>query len=293
MAKSKDMTFGSEYSVKFANSVMYAVEESLNEKATFSEPRDEGMIGTDKPANLGRQVTKKDVGGDLVIQPTYAHAQTILKQFFDETTSTFTPADDPDSMQASAVIDRGVDVYSYPANWLNILALEFNENEPVNWRMSLLGTTETDAGTVAALTIPDRMLFSDLTVSIGGSTYFPISGVWRFDYQLEERFHQSVTRSSVAARIPMAQLDLEFDVNSDTWADLIDNAGTDAKVADVILAFTDGTSTITITMEDMTVMNESKWPDASGVDGVTYTLNLNAWLESGQSDIMDIVYVAS
>ena len=114
--------------------------------------------------------------------------------------------------------------------------------------------------------------------------------VWKFDYQMSERFHNSLTRSSVMSRIPFIDLALTLDLNADTWADLFAHAGTDDQILSVVLTLTDGVNSVTITHPEMTVMNPSKWADVSGVDAITDTLNLRAWLKSGSSDIVTIVY---
>ncbi len=288
--KSKDLTFGSEVSASVGGTVMLATTASLKAENTWIEPSENGFIGTDKPANTGRMLSKVDVKGNVIIRPSYANANALMALCFDETTGTFTPADDPAAIDIDVVLDRGVDVYTYADCWLNSLTLSANENEPVDWTLDLLGTTEADAGTVADLAIPDRMRMSDMTLTIGSDTYFITGFNWLFSYDLTERFHNSLTRSSVAARIPRITLGLNLDYNADTWGDLFDLAGLDTAVNDVVLAFTDGVNTVTLTHPEMTVMNPSRWPDLSGVDAVSATLELRAWLKTAETDIFSATY---
>lgn len=288
--KSKAQTFGSECSGSIGGTTMLITGTDLNAKREWYEPSANGMIGTQRPANTGRQVVKNDVSGTVTVQPSYAQANTLLGLCFDESTGTFTPADDPTAIDIDVVLSKGVDVYTYADCWLKSLLLQGSENSPLEWVLDLLGQDETDAGSVSALAIPDRMLFSDFTFSLGSNTYFPTSLAWKFDYALTERFHNSVTRSSVDSDIQICTLDLEFDLNSDTWADLLAKAGTDTAINDVILTATNGTNTITITHDEMTVMNDIRLPDVSGKDAITATLSLQAWLKSGSTDIVSITY---
>lgn len=293
MAKTKDLTFGSECAASVGGTAMFAVAESLRAEHTWSEPADIGMIGTDKPKNSGRQVVKTDVKGALRIQPSYAHAYALLQAFFDETTLVFTPADDPNAMTAAVLVDRHVDIYTYAACWLASLEISWQENEPVEWLLELLGTTETDAGaSIDMSAVPDRMLASDLTVSLASSTYFPVAGRLKFDYDVEERFHQSLTRSSIAARIPKLILELDLDVNSDSFADLMALAGTDTTVDDVTLTFTNGSQVLVIAMPEMVVISPTKWPEQDGTSPKQHTIQLMATLDAAESDIFDATYTA-
>ena len=288
--KSKDILFGTNATGSIGAEAMRITDCSLKAEHEWYEPDASAMIGTQKPANAGRQVVKTDVKGGVTVQPSYANADTLLGLCFDETTGTFTPADSPEGIGIDVVMSRGFDVTTYADCFLNSLEISGNPNEPVSWVMDLLGKTAADAGTVSALTVPDVMLFSDFTFSINSNAYFPTNMVWKFDYAIDERFHNSVTRSSVMSNVPMCTLDLEFDVNSDTWADLFNKSGTDTAIDNVVLTATDGTHTMTITMPEMTNINPSPVPDMSGVDAIKHTLNLRAWLDSEASDIVTITY---
>jgi len=288
--KSKAQTFGSDFKASVGGTTMLVTESSLKAEYEWYEPSDNGFIGTDKPANTGRQVTKKDVKGVVNVQPSYANANALLALCFDETTGTFTPADNPESIDIDVVVDRGVDVYTYADAWLNMLTISGAENEPLSWAMDIMGQDEADSGTVAALTVPDRMLFSDLTFSINANQYFITSFSWAFSYDLTERFHNSITRSSVAARIPRIDLSINIDLNSDNWGDVMDLAGTDTALADVNLVFTDGANTVSLLHPEMTVISPDRVKDASGVDSQNYDVNLRAWLASGEGDIFTATY---
>ena len=294
MAKSKDLTFGSECAASIGGTAMFAVSEGLRAEHTWSEPADIGMIGTDKPKNSGRQVIKTDVKGPLRLQPSYAHIYAILQEYFDESTLVFTPPDDPNIMVADLLIDRYVDIYTYAACWLGAMEVSWQENSPVEVLLDLLGVTETDAGaSIDMSAVPDRMLASDLTVSMAASTYFPTGGRLKYSNDLEERFHQSINRSSVASRIPKLILELDFDVNSDTFTDLLALAGTDTTIDDVTLTFTNGSQSLTIAMAEMVVLNPSKWPEQDGTGPKQHTLQLMATLDAAESDIFDMTYVVS
>ena len=206
--KSKDQTFGSEWRGSLAGTVMMFDPGSTTLKAEneWWEPKDNAMIGTKRPYNTGRQVVKTDTKGNLGIFPSYAHGNTILQQIFDETTGTFTPMDSPEDMDVGdVVIYKKVATYTYADCWCNQLTISGGENEPLLWVLDLLGQSEAESGSVAALTPPDCMLFSDLTCSLNSNTYFPVRMEFLFDYGFEERFHASTTRSSVMSRVRVSR----------------------------------------------------------------------------------------
>lgn len=288
--KSKAQTFGSIHKLSIGGTPIYSPAESLHAKHTFFEPADQGAIGTDKPARAGRQLSRIDVGGDVKVQPSYAAAYALLQLWFDHSTGTCTPAADPNAKTAAVVIDRSVAVHTYAACWLDRLELAGAGGDPVDWTLGLMGTTEAAEGAVAALTLTDRMRTSDLTLTIATHTYFPVSFAWRFIYGLEERFANSLTRTSVAARIPVAELELVLDSNADHYADLAARAGTTDAIANAVLAFGNGANTLTITHPEMCVMSEAKVPDRDGVAASQNTVTLRAYLAGGQSNIVSLVY---
>lgn len=288
--QSKKLTFGSDRKGSVAGTAMLISEDSLKAESAFGEPSDETMIGTDKPKKDGRQVIKKDVKGDIVVRPSYVNANILLQQCFDEIAGTFTPADDPNAIAIDVVVDREVDIFSYLNAWLSILEISGTENEPLMWRLTLLGKDEANAGVVAAFDPPNRMLFSDLTFTIAGDQYFITGFRWKFDYDLEERFHNSITRSSVGSRIPRCMLEIDIDINDDSWTDILDLAGTNTALGPVVLTFTDSVNTVTITMHEMTVTTANKFPDSTGVDVSTATVELRSWLDTDDIEL-DIVVI--
>lgn len=292
--KSKDLIFGSDCLGSIAGNVMLFSQESLHEDATILEPSDQGFIGTNKPSNDGRQVSKQDVKGTVTIRPSYLNANLILQQFFDESgpTGQFNFAADPNSKFATFVLDRNADIFTYADCWLQELSMSGNENEDIEWLLDLLGKDEVNTGTVGALTPPDRILFSDLAVTIAGDQYFPIGYTHKLMYDFEERFHNSLIRSHVMSRIPKSMLSLIFDVNTDTFQDLMIKAGTVDQLDDVNLVFTGPSNTLSFLHPKMTVMNPNKWADASGVGAKQHTLELRAWLDDGtETEIFDATFV--
>ena len=288
--KSKDMDFGAECSGSVAGTVMLFTDASLKAEVEWLEPSDVGLIGTQKPGRGGRQIAKKDVRGDVSLEASYAHMNAILQQCFDEAAGTFTPADSPEDLAIDVVLNRKVQIYTYADCWLNELELSASENEAIAVRLGLLGKDEEKAGAVGALVLPDRMRMADLSVAIGADNYFPTRFAWMWTYDLVERFHNSIIRSHVMARIPKCTLELDLDQNSDTYADLYAKAGTNSPVDDVVLTLTDGVNTVTITMPEMTVMNASEPQDISGIEEITGTVELRAWLDDAESDILEIAY---
>jgi len=289
--KSKVLTFGSACKGSVGGSSMLIMSESLKAEYTWHEPTETGLVGTAKPQNLGRQVVKKDVKGQVGVQPSYVHLNTIMEKCFNEASSnTFTPHTAVTSTDIDIVLDRSVDVYTYESCWVSNVTIDSRENEPVLVTLDLLGQDETNEGEVSDLTLTDRVLNSDLTVAINSNTYFPMSAKWMFDYRPTERFHQSTTRSTVGHGIPECKVELEMDMNSDNWADLFALAGTDTALSNVILTWTDGDAAFAFTMASMTVISASRTPDTSGVDAVTGTVELKAWSSDGSTDLFSAVY---
>jgi hypothetical protein len=288
--KSKALTFGHDCAGSIGGNVLLVTQESLKAENAWDEPSETAMIGTDKPGKDGRQIKKIDVKGSVTVRPSYAQASALLALFLDNAAGVHTPAANPTAKVADVVLDRGVDIYTYAACWLAALEISGQENEPLDWILELLGTTEADSGSVAALTPPDRMRFADLSAcSIGGNNYFPSGFKFRLDNALEERFLNSLVRSTVQKAIQKVELELAFDQNADTFADLLALAGTNTPLA-VSLTFTDGVHSLAIACLEMTVVNPAKWPDGAGVESRKDTLKLRAWLKTGESHICTLTY---
>lgn len=286
-AKSKALTFGHNCKGSIGAATYLIVQESLKANQEWLEPSEEGMIGTDKPANAGRILKKTDVKGSVTVRPSVAQLEVLMALWFDQTGGATTPADSPVSKSAAVVLDRGIAVHTYAACWMNQLELSASENEPIDCVFDLLGTTEAASGSVGAVTPPDRMRFSDLTVSIASNTYYPSAFKWRFSYNFEERFLNALTRSVVQQKIPTCEVELTFDHNSDTYTDLFALSGTDTELANVVLTIADGTNTIVFTMNPCCVMNPSKVPDGSGVEARKNTLLLRTF---SATDVFSAAY---
>ena len=294
--KSKDQTFGSEWSGSLGGTPMLIDPGNTTLKAVdeWWEPKDNAMIGTKRPGNTGRMVTKTDVSGTVGFFPSYAHANTLLQQIFDESTGTFTAMDAPEDMDVGdIVLDKQVVVHTYADAVCKKLRLTGGENEPLSWILDLLGKTESAAGSVAAFAPADCILFSDVSFSLNSNAYFPVRMEFRFSYEFQERFHNSVTRSSVMSQFDVCELDLTFDINADTYADVAALAGTDTTIDDVVLTITDGTSTITITIPETTNMSPHVIPDPGGTDAIQDTITFKAWAETADADLVSIVYAAA
>jgi len=290
MAKSKALTFGHNSKVAIGGASYFCVQESLKATTDMKEPSEEGMIGTDRPGNTGRLPHKIDVKGNLTVRCTVAELEVLLALWFDQSGGTTTPADSPVGKTANVVIDRAGKVKTYAACWLNAIELSAQENEPIDVLLELLGTTEAVSGTVADVTPPDRMRFSDLAVSLASNAYYPSGFKWRFSYELEERFLNSLVRSVVQQKIPKAEIDLTLDRNSDTVADLFELAGTDAELANCNLTIADGTHTLALAHANCCVINPSADQDGAGVGARKDTVKLRSFLKAPATDIFTGTY---
>ena len=277
--KSKGMTFRHEYNASVAGTPMLLTAESLLANHEWHEPTQEGMIGTSLPTKDGRILKKTDVKGSITVRPNIAQGKIILDTWFDVLAGVYTPAATPNSKTGAVVIDRKTGVWTYAACWLAALELSAKQNEPIDWLLELLGTTEVKTGTVAALTPPDRMRLADCVFTIGSDSYFPEGFKWRMSYEYDERFLNSLTRSVVQPKIPVMELDLDFDKNADTQA-IRELAGTNTEVASVGFAISDGSHSLTWAHPGMTVMNPAAEEGGSGVEAVKNQLKLRAWLKS-------------
>ncbi len=288
--KSKALTFGHNSKVSIGGTPYFCVQESLHATTEMKEPSEEGMIGTDRPGNAGRLPHKIDVKGNVTVRCTVLELEAILALFFDQAVGATTPADSPVGKTSPVVIDRAGKVKTYAACWLNAIELSAQENEPIDVLLELLGTTEAVTGSVGDVVLPDRMRFSDLAVSLASNAYFPSGFKWRFDYALEERFLNSLTRSVVQQKIPKAEIELALDRNADTVADLFELAGTDTELASCNLTINDGTHTIVLGHANCCVINPSADQDASGVEARKDTVKLRSFLKAPATDIFTGTY---
>lgn len=276
-AKSKALTFGHNCKASINAASYLVTAESLHATHEWLEPSEEGLIGTEKPDNAGRILKKTDVKGGLTVRGSVAELEVLLALWFDQSGAATTPADAPVGKTTAIVIDRSVAVHTYAACWMNSMELAANENEPVDINLDLLGTTEAASGSVSAPTLTDRMRFSDCSFVLAGGTYYPSGFKWKYSYNFEERFLNSLTRSVVQQKLPVCTLELTFDHNADTYADLFALAGTDTELAACILTINDGAHSLAITHASMCVMNPAKVPDGSGVEARKDTVVLRCW----------------
>jgi len=284
MAKSKGMTFGHETKGSINASVVTFKSEDLGEKAPDRIEPAEAMIGTRHPDSARHVVIKSDISGTLTLEPSYAEYENILNTFFDGTGSTWTPADDTNGKQFAVVIDRGNSkVFTYPAVTVNTFKVSASENSPVEVSLECLGTTETSAGTVAAVTQASPMIMSDSTISIDASDsgtyaeYFVTSFSIECTENKAERFHNSLTRSSTAGGKFMCTGELGIDINSDTWTDLFAKTGS-TSIFKTRIVLTDGVTTYTHTMNDCHCTSPT--PTITGDDEVTPTFSFRAFADS-------------
>jgi hypothetical protein len=292
--KSKVRSWGAHCRMSLGGTTMFCRDPGLALARTMSEPAETGMVGTDKPGRGGRQLIKTDVKLSPKIQPSYAHATAILAMFFDGT-GTYTPADAPIAKTADVVLHTVVRTTTYAGCWLKALEIAGEEGKgELDWILQLLGTTVAASGTVTAADVPDRMLFSDLALAIAGNTYHLKGFSLKIDYDLaDDMFLNSLVRSTVSPRIPFVTLDLDLDVNSDSYADLMAHAGTNDAIGStqgVVLTFTGGGHSLTITIPEMVVVSPSEEAEVSGPEALKYNVQLKAYLKSGQNDNITLAY---
>lgn len=288
--KSKLLNYGSECKASIGGTSMLITNFGLKAEYEWDEIHDKALLGTNRPEKGGRQVAAKDVKGAVTVLPDYTHAQVLLAEVFDLSTSTYTPMDDISTMDIDIVADKGVDVFTYANCWCNTLTLQGQEKGPVEWILDLLGVDETDEGSVTIPAQVDNMRFTDLSLSINSNTYFPKGFKWMFNYNMQERFHNSLTRSAAQDQRHECLIDLNLDLNADNYTDLQAMAGTNDTIPNVNLVFSDGTDSLTFAHPICTVMNTSKIDDIGGVDSVNADIQLAAWSADGSADAFSVTH---
>jgi hypothetical protein len=288
--KSKSTTFPFEGKASINGTTMLFTQFGLDSHFTWHDPRKVGMIGAHQPSKDGRILLKNDVNGPVTILPSYAQATALLALMFDGS-GTYTPKDAPSAMSVPFVCDHKDVVRTFAANWLDKLTISARENQPIEWKFDVLGTTDTAGGTVAYAAAPDPMIMSDISFVAGGNTYFLTGFDWEWSYDLFSRFHNSVTRSAATRQIYTCKLTLHFDQNSDHYADFMALAGTNTTLATCVLTATNGVNSLAVTHPVMTNVKNVLTEGTKGGEGAAEkTADLEAWSSNGTADMMSIVY---
>lgn len=286
--KSIKQVFGGECKGSVAGVPMLITSQGLKAEYTWSEPHTSAQLGTLNPSKGGRQIVKKDVKGPITLLPTYANAATIFGVMLDSSTGTYTPRDVPEEMDFDVILNKVTGIFTYDECFCNVLTLKGQENSPLEMILDILGKDEVASGSVTNPDQLDTMLFTDLSLSINSNTYFPKGFEWKFTYTFSDIFNNSLTRQGVMSQLLETTLSLNFDKNSDTYADIRAHAGSNDTIANVNMTFTDGVDSIVIAHPIMTVMNPSKDDDVSGVDTLAADVELKAWSSDGSTDAFTI-----
>lgn len=204
----------------------------------------------------GRALLKKEITGNIVVEPTYALAETMISGTFDTVSgTTYGPASDPTATGNcyDIVTQVASTTYTYADCYVNTVKISANESEPVQFDVGLIGLTEAASGTVAAASDTDSpMLMSEATFTIGGDTYSPISMEITFNRNFQTHFMQSTGVSVAGADVMEVSGQMSFTVNSDIMAVLAAAEGDPTSGSEAQFTFTDGASTFTIHLPHLT-----------------------------------------
>lgn len=284
-AASKVFTTGAECAVSFNAVPIVAKSESMALTPSFYEPGD-GFIGGLEPYKERRRMLKKDVKGSISFQPTYTEAIALFTGFFSGTSSEtdaafsgYTARGVPATpAQYTVLVDRrhsSGKIFSYPGCWMNKIGIAVAESAPVDIVCDFLGTTEgTAAATIAAAEAALPAIMDDVTVTVGGDEYFATGGEFIVDLMLDERFHNSLTRSHAQRKVVNVTAKIDLDLNSDTWAQLLKNSTDNDSVA-VTVKCSNGAKGFGLSFPEMCITNAT--PTITGADSVKASLELKAY----------------
>jgi hypothetical protein len=251
---SKGFTAGVECAVEIGSTAVVARSETLAMKPSWYEPED-GLIGSREPLTDRRRVIKKDVGGGIVCLPTYTEAIAILGCIFPDSgtatdatgfsgyTSKALPASPQTNIYQIQVDRRHATgkVFTYGSCWPSSLTIRYAEAAPVEIELNVLGQTEgTSTDTIAAAEAALPAIMDDVSVTIDGDEYFSTGGEVTVDLSMEDRFHNSLTRSYAQSKVIMVTGKIDLDMNADTWAQFLKNSQNNQHMA-IRLKATDGT----------------------------------------------------
>lgn len=290
MAKSRQIAHAFECGVKINATPMVCYSAGLRAQppqlVNFGE--DEGMTGNINPQKGRRRVSRIDVGGPLLFKPTAAEAVILLQEIFSGSSGAgegdwtgytyydFTKALHVDFSEASPtgthtiLIDRYAEGYTYTKALCNALTIRWSESDPVEFELDYLGCTET-AGAVDAgsPTLASPLLGSDVTVYLGGTEYFPISGELTLSRNYKSRFISSLYRSAASPGKTSVTGSLVFDWNTDSADDLFVKNLTNNALA-FRLVIDDGTDKIGIGIPELVFPGGT--PEVSGEGEITPAL---------------------
>jgi hypothetical protein len=149
------------------------------------------------------------------------------------------------------------------------------EAAPVDLVCDFLGTTEgTAAASIAAAEAALPAIMDDCAITIGGDQYFANGGEFTVDLALDERFHNSLTRSHAQRKVLNATAKIDLDLNSDTWAQLLKHSTDNDSVA-VTVKCSNGVKGFGLSFPEMCITSAT--PTISGADSVKASLELKGY----------------
>ena len=288
---SKVFTTGAECAVSFNAVPIVAKSETLALTPSFYEPGD-GFIGGLEPHKERRRVLKQDVKGSITFQPTYTEAIALLTGFFSGTSAEssasfagYTPRGVPGTpAQYTVLVDRrhaSGKIFSYPSCWMNKISITVAESAPVDIVCDFLGTTEgTATASIAAAEAALPAIMDDCTITIAGDQYFANGGEFIVDLALDERFHNSLTRSHAQRKVLNATAKIDLDLNSDTWSQLLKHS-TDNDSVVVTVKCSNGVKGFGLSFPEMCITSAT--PTISGADSVKASLELKGYKQDAST----------
>ncbi len=247
---SNALSFGWGQKISINGTSIKAVSSNFTPEFSYREPE---TLTSGERVNIttgGRALLKKDIAGNIVVEPTYTLAETIISGTFDTVSgTTYGPAADPTAAanRLDIVQEIAGTTYTYADCYVNVLKISANESEPLVFDTAMIGLTEAEAGSVtAASDTASPMLMSEGTFTIDGDTYSPINFEAEFNRNFQVHYMQSTSVSVAGADVMSVSGTMQLTVNSATMDKIKASEGDPTAGAEATFVFTDGVSTFTI-----------------------------------------------
>lgn len=298
--KSRYFTVGAECAVSFNGTGMVAKGENLSCDYQWYQPED-GLIASKEPLKSRRLHLKQDVRGDVTFTPSYDEGIQILAAIF-STAGTSTDAvsfsgytarvlpTDPGSTLVDLEVNRkhaSGKTFLYADAWVPKVTVKSSENQPVEMTLDILGKQELEGtNTIPAAAAASPAIMDDLTVYIGTDEYCATDVEVTVDLQMDERFHNSLTRTHAQPKVLNVTGKIGLDLNTDNWPVFQKNA-TDNDSYAIGIKWTDATDGFGFWMPVCCIT--SKTPSIGGPDVQKPTLEFRAY-RNGAVDPTVVVF---
>jgi len=253
--------------LSIGGTAMAVISENLGEKDTHLER--EGLRGSRSHNAADVRIGPKHVSGTIVLEPSPAELLTLAQYAIGSggAVANAVPT-------FAVVVDRNEAVKTYQTNKINRLKLSGRQGGILRAELDIIGETETDGGTVAAPDSAAPYIFSDLILTLAGSSQDTESFDLEIDNHIDrERFLNYTTLPALVELDRTVKLRTTHPYN-DATNTLLNQAVAGAAGT---LALTDaGASSTTRTFTFGTLQVPYKTPSIPGKREVLVELDMTA-----------------